>query len=104
VSLESLSACGRREGGVLVCTDAAARGIDIPDVTHVVQSSFAASAIDFLHRVSLSGLTFLDASCNRHKYSLSGTWILPDILHICCTSKLCSGKSVETCTRLDMAP
>lgn len=35
----------------MVCTDAAARGIDIPNVTHVVQSSFAASAIDFLHRV-----------------------------------------------------
>lgn len=88
---------------MLVCTDAAARGIDIPDVTHVVQSSFAASAVDFLHRVSLSALTFLDASCNSHDYSLSGTWVLPDSLH-CCTSKLCSGKSVETCTRLDMAP
>ena len=36
----------------MVCTDAAARGIDIPRVTHVVQSSFAATAVDFLHRVS----------------------------------------------------
>jgi len=36
---------------VLVATDAAARGIDIPAVTHVVQADFAASAIDFLHRV-----------------------------------------------------
>ena len=35
----------------MVCTDAAARGIDIPLITHVVQSSFAFSAIDFLHRV-----------------------------------------------------
>jgi len=35
----------------MVCTDAAARGIDIPNVTHVIQSSFAATAIDFLHRV-----------------------------------------------------
>ena len=40
-----------RQGVVMVCTDAAARGIDIPHITHVVQSSFAASAIDFLHRV-----------------------------------------------------
>lgn len=39
---------------MLVCTDAAARGIDIPNVTHVVQSSFAASAVDFLHRVGTS--------------------------------------------------
>jgi len=36
----------------MVCTDAAARGIDIPHITHVVQSSFAFSAVDFLHRVS----------------------------------------------------
>ena len=36
----------------MVCTDAAARGIDIPHVTHVVQADFAASAVDFLHRVS----------------------------------------------------
>jgi ERCC4-related helicase len=43
---------GCREGVVMVCTDAAARGIDIPDVTHVVQADFAASAVDFLHRVS----------------------------------------------------
>jgi superfamily II DNA/RNA helicase len=40
-----------QEGVVLVCTDAAARGLDLPDVTHVVQADFAASAVDFLHRV-----------------------------------------------------
>ncbi|EIE24767.1 P-loop containing nucleoside triphosphate hydrolase protein, partial [Coccomyxa subellipsoidea C-169] len=51
----ALDAMRAGEGGVLVCTDAAARGIDIPDVTHVVQSSFAASAIDFLHRVGRTG-------------------------------------------------
>ena len=39
---------------VMVCTDAAARGIDIPHITHVVQSSFAASAVDFLHRVRVA--------------------------------------------------
>lgn len=37
----------------MVCTDAAARGLDLPDVTHVVQADFALSAIDFLHRVRL---------------------------------------------------
>jgi superfamily II DNA/RNA helicase len=36
---------------VLVCTDAAARGLDIPLVDHVVQAEFAAGAVDFLHRV-----------------------------------------------------
>ncbi|RZB99386.1 Pentatricopeptide repeat-containing protein isoform B [Glycine soja] len=39
------------KGGVLVCTDAAARGVDIPNVLHVIQVDFATSAVDFLHRV-----------------------------------------------------
>lgn len=37
---------------MLVCTDAAARGLDIPAVSHIVQADFASTAIDFLHRVS----------------------------------------------------
>jgi len=36
---------------VLVATDAAARGLDVPAVSHVVQANFALSAVDFLHRV-----------------------------------------------------
>ncbi|KAF7809249.1 DEAD-box ATP-dependent RNA helicase 22 [Senna tora] len=39
------------KGGVLVCTDAAARGVDIPNISHVIQADFASSAVDFLHRV-----------------------------------------------------
>ncbi|XP_021908461.1 DEAD-box ATP-dependent RNA helicase 22 [Carica papaya] len=41
----------KQKGGVLVCTDAAARGVDIPNVSHVIQADFATSAVDFLHRV-----------------------------------------------------
>ncbi|GMH20700.1 hypothetical protein Nepgr_022541 [Nepenthes gracilis] len=41
----------RERGGVLVCTDAAARGLDIPNISHVIQAEFATSAVDFLHRV-----------------------------------------------------
>lgn len=37
--------------GVLVCTDAAARGLDIQNITHVIQSDFAPNAIDFIHRI-----------------------------------------------------
>ncbi|KAG6708333.1 hypothetical protein I3842_06G076000 [Carya illinoinensis] len=39
------------KGGILVCTDAAARGVDIPNVSHVIQADFSTSAVDFLHRV-----------------------------------------------------
>lgn len=41
--------------GVMVCTDAAARGIDIQDVTHVIQADFAPNAIDFIHRIGRTG-------------------------------------------------
>ncbi|KAH7674435.1 RNA helicase protein [Dioscorea alata] len=41
----------REKGGILVCTDAAARGLDIPNVAHVIQAEFATSAVDFLHRI-----------------------------------------------------
>ncbi|KAH9303843.1 hypothetical protein KI387_008247, partial [Taxus chinensis] len=41
----------QEKGGVLVCTDSAARGLDIPNVWHIIQAEFAASAVDFLHRV-----------------------------------------------------
>jgi superfamily II DNA/RNA helicase len=43
---------GGASGSVAVaCTDAAARGLDLPLVTHVVQADFAGNASDFLHRV-----------------------------------------------------
>ncbi|XP_065860968.1 DEAD-box ATP-dependent RNA helicase 22 [Euphorbia lathyris] len=41
----------REKGGIVVCTDAAARGVDVPNVSHVIQADFASSAVDFLHRV-----------------------------------------------------
>ncbi|CAD7705289.1 unnamed protein product [Ostreobium quekettii] len=44
-----------RQGGVMVCSDAASRGLDIPEITHVVQADFAASAMDFLHRIGRTG-------------------------------------------------
>ncbi|KAB1207808.1 DEAD-box ATP-dependent RNA helicase 22 [Morella rubra] len=54
ISLENRSqtlADFQEKGGILVCTDAAARGVDIPNVSHVIQADFATSAVDFLHRV-----------------------------------------------------
>jgi superfamily II DNA/RNA helicase len=39
----------------MVCTDAAARGLDIQDITHVIQADFAPNAIDFIHRIGRTG-------------------------------------------------
>ena len=36
---------------VLVCTDQAARGLDLPTVRHVVQAEFALNVVQHLHRV-----------------------------------------------------
>ena len=46
-----------RDGTVqyLVCTDIAARGIDIPDVQHVIIFDFPLNPIDYLHRSGRTG-------------------------------------------------
>ena len=41
---EALARLGSQAGLVMVCTDAAARGLDVPDVTHVVQVRVPACA------------------------------------------------------------
>ena len=66
----------RREGVVLVCTDAAARGLDIPGVTHVVQAEFAPSAVDFIHRVT----PFPDP-LNPIASPAAETLLTPELLH-----------------------
>lgn len=46
----TLAAFRAGEVDVLVCTDSAARGLDVPGVAHVVQADFALNAVDYLHR------------------------------------------------------
>lgn len=36
---------------VVVTTDAMARGVDLPAISHVIQADFASTATDFLHRI-----------------------------------------------------
>jgi superfamily II DNA/RNA helicase len=45
-----LSEDGSKEPNFLVCTDLAARGLDIAEVDHVVMFDFPLNAIDYLHR------------------------------------------------------
>lgn len=51
----SLTVFRQNPSMIMVCTDAASRGLDVPNVTCVVQADFASSAIDFLHRVGRTG-------------------------------------------------
>ena len=39
---------------IMICTDAASRGLDLPRVDHVIMAECATSAVDFLHRVGRS--------------------------------------------------
>ncbi|MEW5303354.1 MAG: hypothetical protein WDW38_001680 [Sanguina aurantia] len=48
---EALAIMQKHAGTIMVCTDAAARGLDIPDVTHVIQADFAPNTVDFIHRI-----------------------------------------------------
>jgi len=50
------------EPSVIVCTDLAARGLDIPEVDHVVMFDFPLNALDYLHR---SGRTARGVSGER---------------------------------------
>lgn len=63
--LESLERFKSGKLEVLICTDIASRGLDIPDVTHVIQLDFASNAATFLHR---TGRTARAGSLGKGKY------------------------------------
>jgi ATP-dependent RNA helicase RhlE len=46
-----------RNGGlrILVCTDIAARGLDIPEVSHVINLSIPREHLDYVHRIGRTG-------------------------------------------------
>ena len=48
---ESLRRFREEEVSVLVCTDHASRGLDLPNVRHVVQAEFAGNVVQYLHRI-----------------------------------------------------
>lgn len=55
-ALEAMSSPSTSAGNkVMVCTDAASRGLDIANITHVVQADFAPNAVDFIHRIGRTG-------------------------------------------------
>lgn len=51
----SLDKFKRSEVDVLVATDVAARGIDVPDVTHVINYTTPGSYSDYVHRIGRAG-------------------------------------------------
>lgn len=48
---ESLRRFRQSDARIMVCTDSAARGLDLPQVRHVVQADFALNVVQHQHRV-----------------------------------------------------
>eukprot|EP00271_Cylindrocystis_brebissonii_P007040 TRINITY_DN20152_c0_g1_i1.p1 TRINITY_DN20152_c0_g1~~TRINITY_DN20152_c0_g1_i1.p1 ORF type:complete len:1100 (-),score=220.58 TRINITY_DN20152_c0_g1_i1:9-3263(-) len=89
---EAFLAFGRVTSGVLLCTDVAARGLDFPVVSHIVQYDPAGEADDYVHRVGRTArlgqrgeaLLFLQpsesdyvAELTRHSVTLQNEPLVP---------------------------
>ncbi|KAF0700411.1 Aste57867_9071 [Aphanomyces stellatus] len=55
VRKKNYEAFAANDANILVCTDLAARGLDIVDVDHVVNFDFPKSSVDYLHRAGRTG-------------------------------------------------
>lgn len=51
IKLDGFKRFTNEEVSVLVCTDAAARGLDLPGVRHIIQAEFALNVVQHLHRI-----------------------------------------------------
>ncbi|CAI0466258.1 unnamed protein product [Linum tenue] len=61
----SLSELREGEGYLLVATDIAARGVDLPETTHIYNFDLPRTAVDYLHRAGRTGRKpFSDEKCN----------------------------------------
>ncbi len=76
---------------VIVSTDAAARGIDLPGVTHVVQADFATNAVDFIHRIG--------RTARADKGGRVTSLVVPDAAVLAAALRACieEGRPVEGC-------
>src|ERR1700753_209157 len=53
--MASLDAFKNGDVGLIVCSDVAARGLDIPDVSHVFNFDVPTHAEDYVHRIGRTG-------------------------------------------------
>lgn len=52
---ENMEAFRNGEEQILVCTDMAARGIDVPEIDHVIMFDFPMNPVDYIHRAGRCG-------------------------------------------------
>lgn len=64
VFLHSIQEVRQGGGYLLVSTDIAARGVDLPETTHIYNFNLPRTAIDYLHRAGRTGRKpFSDEKC-----------------------------------------
>ncbi|XP_021889418.1 DEAD-box ATP-dependent RNA helicase 58, chloroplastic isoform X2 [Carica papaya] len=69
----SLLEVRQRGGYLLVATDVAARGIDLPETTHIYNFDLPGTAVDYLHRAGRAGRKpFSDKKCAVTNFIMSG--------------------------------
>jgi superfamily II DNA/RNA helicase len=55
VRIQNLRKFRTQKVSILICTDVASRGLDIPDVKYIVNWNVPATAEDYIHRVGRTG-------------------------------------------------
>eukprot|EP00878_Enallax_costatus_P033221 GHUV01036621.1.p1 GENE.GHUV01036621.1~~GHUV01036621.1.p1 ORF type:complete len:123 (+),score=27.00 GHUV01036621.1:226-594(+) len=85
------SSSGSTGNVVMVSTDAASRGIDLPNITHVIQADFAMTAIEFLHRVGRTARAGRDGKVTSF-YSPSDRVLAEAIMQY-----VAEGRPIEEC-------
>lgn len=68
--MEALQNFKTGKTGLLVATDVAARGLDIPNVAAVINYTFPLTIEDYIHRIGRTGMSPLPCApvqtCSRH--------------------------------------
>lgn len=61
---------------LLIATDVAARGLDIPDVEAVINYSFPLTTEDYVHRIGRTGRAGKTGTCLVHVQHHSTNWCI----------------------------
>lgn len=80
--IETLRKFTSGELRVLICTDLASRGLDIPDVSHVIQLDFASNAAQVLHRTGRTARAGASGKGRKLRFKCHSRYLLQSIVRV----------------------